>query len=1083
MQTMTDGFNSWVAFVNPGGTAAGVPLAFPEWGDQLWLSGGNYIGGGDDYFFINQMEPYIASSICGAMWEDGTAGVFEADNVGPKLTPVPLSRAAFLTEYCSGALGFPLYVPSPTVLPGNILTVADSDFETGSTTWANYSNSNAPAVSSNQAFVGYNSLEWTANSTNDSIIATGYYPCLGNTGYDVSGYVITPQASHDTYIGINFFDNTHTWIYTFWGNDNPSTTGTWQPLVANTTSPSLAKYMQVTVWVGTGVTSGEPFAIDLMYVTNSIASIWVDWNNPTFKAGSAAGTDFMDMTPWVRLDQNINMTHGRQDAVSEIQAGQATFFVQNDIGWFTPQKAVSPYFPGIGLGARTQINCVDQGGVYHTRFDGAISEIVYDVDVTGNTNLGQFSCSDVLAYLNRQDPISTWTKQTILGDGPWMHWTLNDSGLAGLCSESSGNNGPPLRAINYNTTGTISWASTSAGIETLANAASPANTNGAEYWNAGSIIPTSQTRGLDAGVVGPSSTPLGNIFLTPVIASQGGQNYFWGTGGWQANAALYIGGVPTPLTTSTQNYSIEAYFCMSSQITTTAKGGNYGPFTIFSLGSSRSAPCLVAGIYLNGSAFQLGVENYPFAPGMAVGSFTTVPSPTTSVTATIAGNPNVVHHLVVEISAGAPPTAIFYLDNGSPSTAINLPAGQAYDTITVGGCVGGQGNFAGSISCVSIYQYLLSQSQIANHCQMGQYGMWEQTTDNCIAQLAQYAGIPQFWNNLSAQNYGLSLTDYYNVSGATPLSSMQVYEQTERGLLYVNMQGRLSFHTRDWRMGYGAPDITLPASTYNADLGYELIDTYLVNEAATATTVFTTGVDWVSVASQQEYGAYANGTQTSPVQLPLITWSRGWETNGVTAQEFWPDPNLNDNSSWQVNTRNNPRLIPGQLTIDFLTIEPSSYIGGMTIGATYQLDIDNMITIGGLPTGNFPDQQFADDFFIEGINEIVGLTTRQITFYTSPAAIQRAWKPGDTTYGQLGLTSRLGISAPDTSAPPPLSKQVGHDGGPPYWPPISRMFLPLREWVIRMVLPRIQQSLLVRIATRVIVFLFRLYRRLPQRLR
>src|SRR5208283_5813571 len=196
----------------------------------------------------------------------------------------------------------------------------------------------------------------------------------------------------------------------------------------------------------------------------------------------------------------------------------------------------------------------------------------------------------------------------------------------------------------------------------------------------------------------------------------------------------------------------------------------------------------------------------------------------------------------------------------------------------------------------------------------------------------------------------------------------------ERGLLYVNMSGQLTFHTRDWRMGYGAADITIPASVYNADIGYELVDTFLLNEAATATTVFSTGVDWLSASSQQSFGAYANGTQSSPVQLPLITWSRGFEQLGVPTGQFWPDPNLNDNASWQVYTRSNPRLIPGQFTCDFLTMEPASYIGGVNVTNFYQVDVDNMITITGLPTSSFPDSTGVDDFFIEGINEIVGLT-------------------------------------------------------------------------------------------------------------
>lgn len=925
-------------------------------------------------------------------------------------------------------------IASPSILNGNLFTIIDSDFESGSPTWAAYSGANAPSITASYAFVGTHSLTWTANSTSDTFVASGYYPCIGNNGYDVSGYVITPNASHDTYIGMAFYDNTHTIIGSAtYGADNVSNVNMWQPLVGLFTSPPTAKYFKVIVWCGTGVVNAEPFAIDLMYVTDTIATVWIDWSNPTFAPNSASGADFMDMTPWVRLDQNISMFHGRQDAISEVQSGQATFFVQNDIGWFTPQKSGSPYFPNIGLGARTQINESDQAGSWYTRFDGAISEITYEVDVTGGTNLGQFSCSDVLAYMNRQDPISCWTKQTILADNPWLHWTLNDSGQANICSESSGNNGPPLRAINYNINGTVAWNNTSAGVETLANSAAPTNFNDSQYWNPGSVVPTSPIRGLASGIVGPETTPLGSVFLTPNITAQSAQNVFVGTDGYQFNAQLVIGGSPAPMVTSLANFTIEAYFCMSS-VVAAQSGKNLGPFTVISLGTVRQATCLVAGVYLNGGAFQLEYATYSQAPSFPFSSFGTTPPIISSNSATLSSAANLPHHLVMEIVAGTPATLNVWVD-GASAGSITLPAGQIYDTVCVGGAYGGHGNFAGNISCVSIYEYLLSQSQIATHAMVGQYGYWEQTTDNCIGALGVYSGIPNFWNALGGQNNGLTLTDYQDISGSSPLSSMQTFEQAERGLLYVNTAGQLTFHTRDWRMGYGAADITIPASVYDATLGYELIDTFLLNEAATATTVFTTGVDWVSVASQNEYGSYSNGTQTSPIQLPLITWSRAWQQEGITASQFWPTPNLDDNSSWQVNTRNNPRLIPGQLTVDLLSIEPSSFIGGLTITNFLSLDTDNMLTLTGLPVKSFPDVTGVDDFFIEGINEIVGLGTRQITFYTSPASIQRAWKPGDSNYGILGTTSQLGISAPDVSNIPALGKTVSHDGGPPYWPP------------------------------------------------
>jgi hypothetical protein len=69
------------------------------------------------------------------------------------------------------------------------------------------------------------------------------------------------------------------------------------------------------------------------------------------------------------------------------------------------------------------------------------------------------------------------------------------------------------------------------------------------------------------------------------------------------------------------------------------------------------------------------------------------------------------------------------------------------------------------------------------------------------------------------------------------------------------------------------------------------------------------------------------------------------------------------------------------------------------------------------------------------MTETISLTQRTMLLYTSPAMLQRAWRPGDATYGKLGTTSRVGVSQPDLSQVPSIGKAVAHDAGPPYWPP------------------------------------------------
>jgi hypothetical protein len=138
-------------------------------------------------------------------------------------------------------------------------------------------------------------------------------------------------------------------------------------------------------------------------------------------------------------------------------------------------------------------------------------------------------------------------------------------------------------------------------------------------------------------------------------------------------------------------------------------------------------------------------------------------------------------------------------------------------------------------------------------------------------------------------------------------------------------------------------------------------------------------------------------------------------------------------------------LFPAQLTIDLGTLDPLTTIsvtdseGNVTqvpigISYFYQLEIDNMVAPTGALPPSLPNTTGSLEWFIEGISEVITLTSRTMQLYVSPASTQRCWVPGDTAYGVLGSTTRLGISQSDLSVPQDDGKKVSHDAGPPYWP-------------------------------------------------
>jgi hypothetical protein len=943
-------------------------------------------------------------------------------------------------------------------LHSNLLSRNDSDFSSASLgTWNANTNVSSPSFTSNTSLVGTGSMLWYSTGTGLSIMQTGFYNVQPNKGYIASGYLLPAINTDVMNIGLAWYTSGGTLIQTDWGGPVAggfqlaawynSPAAAWQPVYIADTSPSNAAKVRIVVQ-GPGTTpGGDQYHGQLFYLTQSDSQVLVDWNNGTSGTGSAGGEAFMDVSPFVRMDQGISLARGRQDSISEIQAGSGSFQLQNDNGYFTRFKSgsiVSALLGDVTLQRRCQINLTDENGVWHTRADGPLSQLSYTFDNTGNTGILQVSTTDVLAPLNREDSLTCWTREQVLLNGPLYHWALNDvgtSGGTGIAAESSGNNGPPLRLHNSDGTNvaTIAWNDTTAGVETLADAIAPGSTSdGSEYWPDGSATPTSFLRGFDAGVTGPITSPLGNVRLVPVTtANPSHANQFTGNKGYSLRTRLADDDTINTNVVG-NDWTAEAFFMPDPFIAAhNTSASNFGPYVIFTLSDSGSGYNLMASVQETNTAGVLNIviSYYKQPPSFSGANFTSNLAPTPIHSLTLSYTPDVTngmpHHIALQIQGAVTGGAVTaYMDGNQVGTTFALNLNQTFDTMVVGADSGIGGCFYGNISCVSIYNYLLSPHQIVQDARLGQYGMWEATSDDCIARLGLYASIPAYWNNLNEQDLGLSLVEYYDVSGTNALGAMNNFEQAEQGLIFVDATGNVNFHTRDWRMGYGAPDLLLPPDTFDATMGYEVLDQFMVNEQGVASAVFSTGTGYVNVAAQAEYGTYATSTAASPVQLPIISWSRAYAQLGLSPFVFWTTPNMDDFSAWAANARSDPWLLPGQLTIDLKTLSKAST--GIGISTLYALEIDNMIAPSGTLPANFPDQAISREWFIEGINETITHAARSIQFYTSPAEAQRAWRLGDSTYGVLGSTTRVGVSAMDLSTPIADGKDVQHDGGGPY---------------------------------------------------
>jgi len=92
-----DGLTGWLqlAFTHH------KPLAYPEWGLELWNSGGQYSGGGDNAVLIKEMAAWMqdTGAQMHALWEDPGMGVADPDDLPRRLVAAPQARAAFLAAF------------------------------------------------------------------------------------------------------------------------------------------------------------------------------------------------------------------------------------------------------------------------------------------------------------------------------------------------------------------------------------------------------------------------------------------------------------------------------------------------------------------------------------------------------------------------------------------------------------------------------------------------------------------------------------------------------------------------------------------------------------------------------------------------------------------------------------------------------------------------------------------------------------------------------------------------------------------------------------------------------------------------
>ena len=337
------------------------------------------------------------------------------------------------------------------------------------------------------------------------------------------------------------------------------------------------------------------------------------------------------------------------------------------------------------------------------------------------------------------------------------------------------------------------------------------------------------------------------------------------------------------------------------------------------------------------------------------------------------------HHCLVRetISAGVL-TVTIYLDGAQilTDTYSPLSAFTTRNRMTAGGVSVGT-SMTGVISHMAVTSGTteMTAARVLAHANSGLNGFSGERSDQRIARLASYAGVPSV--EVSTET-GLSTSITNQVTNArTALSLMADVVVTEGGLLFDARDGDLTFHARSHRYNV-ASAMTLHAAggELMANLEPRLDDQGLVNDMTTSRDNGVTARA-VDAASITEYGLYRES-------VTLLTTS---------------DNEVQDAANWKVAIGATPTVrVP---------VAEANVAQASTTQTTALLarEIGDRITLANLPS-QAPASTM--DFFIEGYTEDITPETYRMTFNLSPASLSGVWQLDSSVYSVLGTTSRLG---------------------------------------------------------------------------
>jgi hypothetical protein len=336
------------------------------------------------------------------------------------------------------------------------------------------------------------------------------------------------------------------------------------------------------------------------------------------------------------------------------------------------------------------------------------------------------------------------------------------------------------------------------------------------------------------------------------------------------------------------------------------------------------------------------------------------------------------HHVAVtEALSNGVVTVRLYLDGlERASTSFSTNALPTYSFLTIGGRPG-TGMWNGTVAHVAATGAALPVTRISEHHRSGIDGLAGERTDQRIARIADWIGIPSTDRSLDV---GLSTVGWQGTDGQQPISAMQECEATEAGVLFMAGDGDLTFHGRARRYNTSV-SFTLDAASnahINRDAEFPGDDFGLFNDATISRQRSST-MRAVNQASIDEFGLYR-------ADISIISDS---------------DDETMSAAQWIVNNYGTPLDRIPNITVDLLALATANPALVNTILAS---DISAKVRLTNLPV-EAPATSL--DMFLEGSVETIDNATWQIVLNCSPSVIFNVWQLGTAGFSELGTTTRL----------------------------------------------------------------------------